>query len=66
MPTFFILQSLNLSLTRRIAGYRDIRKRIAHRACMYFQSFVGRRGYSGTLNFDLDKKKLDIIVSTEQ
>ena len=52
-----------MSLTERIKGYRDIRKRVAVRTCVYFHHFVERRGYLGTLNFDFDKKSLDIIVS---
>ena len=47
----------------RVIGYENLRMRTAHRARIYFQHFVRKRGYDGQLRFDIDKKKLEIIVS---
>lgn len=58
-----VLQVLGSSLKLRMDGYVTIRGRIAGRACLYFKNIISRRGYNGTLKFDLEAKKLEIIVS---
>lgn len=56
-------KELKASLNTRLVGYKDLRRRIAERACLYFANFVRRRGYNGALHIDMEKKKLEIIVS---
>ena len=56
-------QLLKKSLNTRIVGYEDIRRRIADRARLYFQNSLIKRGYDGTLKFDIAERKLEIIVS---
>ena len=46
----------------RISGYKQMRMRISNRARLYFTKIVRKRGYEGTLNFNNEKKKLEIIV----
>ena len=36
--------------------------RISNRARLYFTNIIRKRGYEGTLDFNIAKKKLEIIV----
>ena len=56
-------KELKASLKTWLNGYNDLQRRIAERACLYLSNFVCRRGYSGTLHIDMEKKKLFVIVS---
>ncbi|XP_011410337.2 PREDICTED: structural maintenance of chromosomes protein 6-like [Amphimedon queenslandica] len=60
------LACLKASFSRRLLGYKEIRQRTARRACLYFQSLVSKRGYNGTLKFDENEKKLEIIVKVRK
>ena len=46
----------------RLEGYKRIRMHISNRARLYFANNLRKRGYEGTLDFNIAKKKLEIIV----
>ena len=58
-----LLQELGSSLEQRKLNYHELQQRIAQRCVLYFNNYIRRRGYDGALNFDLQNKKLEIIVS---
>ena len=59
----YSLQELGSSLEQRKLNYHELQQRIAQRCVLYFNNYIRRRGYDGALNFDLQNKKLEIIVS---